>query len=164
MDSKGLVSVLPVPSTTTMVEDALVVAAYSPARITAAKLYYISDRLKGASTMEKISLTALAREHLETARAASSGRSAHTVYGGHEHSLRQTLMALTAGSKLDDHESPGEATLQVLQGRVRVTNSSSGWDGTPGDHIILPRERHGLSAIEDSVVLLTVSKPVGPHT
>ena len=56
----------------------------------------ISDRLKGTPTMEKISLTALAREQLETARAASSGRSAHTVYGGHEHSLRQTLMAMTA--------------------------------------------------------------------
>ncbi|HEX2283373.1 MAG TPA: LuxR family transcriptional regulator, partial [Mycobacterium sp.] len=70
--------------------------------------------------MEKISLTALARQHLEAARSASSGRSAHTVYGGHEHSLRQTLMALTAGSSMDEHESPGEATLQVLQGRVRV--------------------------------------------
>src|SRR6476660_7365126 len=124
----------------------------------------ISNRLRGALDMNKISLTALAREHLETARTASSGRSAHTVYGGHEHSLRQTLMALTAGSKLDDHESPGEATLQVLLGRVRVTNSSAGWDGAPGDHIVLPRERHGLSAVEDSVVLLTVSKPVGPHT
>ena len=100
----------------------------------------MSDRLKGTPTMEKISLTALAREHLETARAASSGRSAHTVYGGHEHSLRQTLMAMTAGSTMDDHESPGEATLQVLQGRVRVTNSTSGWDGSPGDHIILPRD------------------------
>jgi quercetin dioxygenase-like cupin family protein len=114
--------------------------------------------------MEKISLTALARQHLETARSASSGRSAHTVYGGHEHSLRQTLMALTAGNSLDDHESPGEATLDVLHGRVRVTNSTSGWDGTPGDLIVLPRERHGLRAVEDSVVLLTVSKPVGPHT
>jgi quercetin dioxygenase-like cupin family protein len=113
--------------------------------------------------MEKISLTALARNQLEAARAASSGRSAHTVYGGHEHNLRQTLMALTAGSSMDDHESPGEATLQVLQGRVRVTNSTSGWDGSAGDQIILPRERHGLRALEDSVVLLTVAKAVGPH-
>jgi quercetin dioxygenase-like cupin family protein len=123
----------------------------------------ISDRLEGDRSMEKISLTALARHQLETARAASSGRSAHTVYGGHEHNLRQTLMAMTAGSTMDDHESPGEATLQVLQGRVRVTNSQSGWDGSPGDHIVLPRTRHGLRAVEDSVVLLTVSKPVGPH-
>jgi quercetin dioxygenase-like cupin family protein len=124
----------------------------------------ISDRLEGDRSMEKISLTALARHQLETARAASSGRSAHTVYGGHEHNLRQTLMAMTAGSTMDDHESPGEATLQVLQGRVRVTNSQSGWDGSPGDHNVLPRTRHGLRAVEDSVVLLTVSKPVGPHT
>src|SRR6478735_1030768 len=64
---------------------------------------YLSDCPKGASTMEKISLTALAREQLETARTASSGRSAHTVYGGHEHALRQTLIALTAGSALHDH-------------------------------------------------------------
>lgn len=113
--------------------------------------------------MEKISLTALAREHLETARAATSGRSAHTVYGGHEHSLRQTLLALTAGNGLDDHESPGEATVQVLQGRVRLTNAEAGWEGSAGDHLVVPRTRHALSALEDSVILLTVVKQVGPH-
>jgi quercetin dioxygenase-like cupin family protein len=113
--------------------------------------------------MEKVSLTALAREHLETARAASSGRSSHTVYGGHEHALRQTLIALKAGSGLDEHESPGEATLHVLYGRVRVVNDKAQWEGSPGDHIVIPRSRHGLHAIEDSAVLLTVVKPVGPH-
>lgn len=113
--------------------------------------------------MEKVSLTALAREHLETARAATSGRSAHTVYGGHEHSLRQTVMALTAGNGLDDHESPGEATVQVLHGRVRLSTAEAGWEGSPGDHLMVPRTRHALAAIEDSVVLLTVVKPVGPH-
>jgi quercetin dioxygenase-like cupin family protein len=113
--------------------------------------------------MNKVSLTALAREHLAAARAASSGRSSHTVYGGHEHSLRQTLIALTAGSQLDDHESPGEATLYVLHGRVKVTNAQAHWDGAPGDHIIIPQSRHGLRAMEDAAVLLTVSKPVGPH-
>jgi quercetin dioxygenase-like cupin family protein len=110
--------------------------------------------------MEKISLTALARQQLDAARRASSGRSAHTVYGGHEHTLRQTLIALTAGSAQDEHESPGEATLQVLHGRVRVTNAVTGWDGSPGDQIVIPPTRHGLRAIEDSVVLLTVAKPV----
>ena len=40
--------------------------------------------------MQKVSLTALVRHHLETASTASSGRSAHTIYGGHEHVLRQT--------------------------------------------------------------------------
>ena len=110
--------------------------------------------------MEKLSLTALARQQLTAARGARSGRSAHTVYGGHEHTLRQTLIALTAGSSQDEHESPGEATLQVLTGRVRLSNSETGWDGSPGDHIVIPRSRHALRAIEDSVVLLTVAKPV----
>jgi quercetin dioxygenase-like cupin family protein len=86
---------------------------------------------------------------LEAARAVSSGRSAHTVYGGHEHSLRQTLIALTAGSELAEHESPGEATLQVLVGRVRLTNA-----GALGRHrsaiTSCPQSRHGLQALEDS--------------
>ncbi len=113
--------------------------------------------------MEKISLTALARQHLKLAAASKNGRSAHTVYGGHEHALRQTLLALTAGTGLDEHESPGEATLQVLQGRVRLTDSQTGWDGAPGDQLVVPRSRHALQAIEDSVVLLTVVKPIGPY-
>ena len=48
--------------------------------------------------MQKISLQALARTQLELAAAASSGRSAQTVYGGHEQVLRQTLIAMTAGT------------------------------------------------------------------
>ena len=88
---------------------------------------------KGTSAMNKVSLAALAREHLEAARSVSSGRSAHTVYGGHEHSLRQTLIALTAGTELDEHEGHGESTLQVLLGRVRLTNAQAHWDGSAGD-------------------------------
>jgi quercetin dioxygenase-like cupin family protein len=108
--------------------------------------------------MEKISLTALAHQHLQAAHKASSGRSAHTVYGGHEHLLRQTLIAMAAGRSLDEHESPGEATLQVLLGRVRLTSDKASWEGSPGDHLIIPDARHGLEALEDSVVLLTVAK------
>jgi hypothetical protein len=37
---------------------------------------------------EKSSLTALVRTQLELARQASSGRSAQTEFGGHEHVLR----------------------------------------------------------------------------
>ena len=54
--------------------------------------------------MEKSSLTALAREQLRMAKQAPSGRSADTVYGGHEHVLRQTVIALTAGRELSEHE------------------------------------------------------------
>ncbi|RNI23920.1 cupin domain-containing protein [Flexivirga caeni] len=111
--------------------------------------------------MEKRSLTALGRQQLAAARTAGNGRSAHTVYGGHEHTLRQTLIALTAGSALSEHESPGEATLVVLQGHVQLTSAAATWDGSPGDHLIIPAARHALNAVEDSVVLLTVAKPRG---
>jgi quercetin dioxygenase-like cupin family protein len=108
--------------------------------------------------MEKFSLDAIAREQAKTAAAASSGRSARTVYGGHEHALRQTVIALTAGSVLDDHENPGEATLHVLRGRVRLTAGELAWEGRDGDLLVVPAARHALAAIEDAVVLLTVSK------
>jgi hypothetical protein len=64
----------------------------------------------------KLSLDALAREQLQVALGASSGRSARTVYGGHEHGLRQTLIALAAGRLLAEHLNTGEATVQVLRG------------------------------------------------
>ena len=111
--------------------------------------------------MQKESLTALVRHHLETARAAPSGRSAHTIYGGHERVLRQTLIALRAGSTLDEHESPGDATLQVLHGRVTLVAGDTRWNGSTGDLITIPDSRHSVEAVEDSAVLLTVGKSVG---
>ena len=108
--------------------------------------------------MQKESLTALVRHHLEWASTASGGRSAHTVYGGHEHVLRQTLIALRAGSTLEEHESPGDATLQVLHGRVTLVAGENRWNGSPGDLMFIPVTRHALEAVEDSAILLTVGK------
>ncbi|MDN5790744.1 MAG: cupin domain-containing protein [Micrococcales bacterium] len=108
--------------------------------------------------MEKHSLIALARAQLKLARSGTTGRSAQTVYGGHEHQLRQTVIALLAGQGLAEHESPGESTLHVLGGRVRVFSDAASWEGVSGDLIVIPDTRHGLEALEDSTVLLTVVK------
>jgi quercetin dioxygenase-like cupin family protein len=106
--------------------------------------------------MDSVSLSELADERLAAARSSNSGRAAHTVHGGHDHQLRQTLIALAGGRDLSEHHSPGETTLQVLRGNVRLTTADDAWEGREGDLLVVPRERHGLHAVDDSVILLTV--------
>lgn len=107
--------------------------------------------------MQGESLTRVADEQLAAAREASSGRAAVTVFGGREHDLRQTVVALAAGHALGEHDSPGEATLIVLTGRVRLHAGGDTWEGEQGDYLVIPPERHDLEAVEDAVVLLTVA-------
>ncbi|MGW5672440.1 cupin domain-containing protein [Micromonospora sp. NPDC003776] len=108
--------------------------------------------------MSPSSLSVLAEEQLTLARATNSGRSARTVHGGSDAALRQTLVALVAGHALEEHASPGEATLQVLRGRVRLVAGDHSWPGSAGDLLVIPDARHALHADEDSVVLLTVAR------
>lgn len=106
--------------------------------------------------MNSTSLMTLTDELLALARPASSGRAARTLHGGSGLALRQTLVALLAGHELAEHANPGEATLQVLRGRVRLTTSTQAWEGAAGDYVTIPAERHALAAAENAVVLLTV--------
>ncbi|GAA1618485.1 cupin domain-containing protein [Actinoplanes couchii] len=109
--------------------------------------------------MQTTRLTDLADRLLAEARTAHSGRSSHTLFGHHDHHLRQTVIALAAGQSLAEHNSPAEATLQVLTGRVTLRTAADSWTGTTGDHLVISRDRHDLLAEEDSAVLLTVLVP-----
>jgi quercetin dioxygenase-like cupin family protein len=114
--------------------------------------------------MQKLSLDALARELLSratdggTSGAAGGSRAAQTVVGGHEKTLRQTVIALAKDAALAEHASPGEATLYVLRGRVTLTAGAESWDGREGDLIIIPDAPHSVTALAHSAVLLTVVK------
>jgi len=108
--------------------------------------------------MQKFSLQAMARELLARARDASGGRTASTVIGGHEKMLRQTVIAMVKGAVLREHENPGEASVHVLAGRVRLSAGQDSWDGRSGDLLVVPYAAHSLEALEDSAVLLTVAK------
>jgi quercetin dioxygenase-like cupin family protein len=108
--------------------------------------------------MTRTSLTTLLDEQLTLARAATSGRSAHTVHGGHDRSLQQTLIVLTAGQRLNEHDSPGEATLQVLRGRIRLDAGDTSTEGASGDLLVIPDVRHSLEALDDAAILLTVAR------
>ncbi|WP_078330951.1 cupin domain-containing protein [Mycobacteroides salmoniphilum] len=106
--------------------------------------------------MQKHSIDALIRQLFE--RAADGHNAADTVVGGHERVLRQTVIALREGSALGEHENPGEATIYVIQGSVRLVVGDEHWDGRAGDLIEIPDARHSLQALADSAVLLTVAK------
>ncbi|HZG93403.1 MAG TPA: cupin domain-containing protein [Mycobacteriales bacterium] len=108
--------------------------------------------------MPNDSLIETARQQLANAQRTPSGRSAETMYGGHERVLRQTVLALVAGQSLSEHDNPGEATICVLAGRVRITSGELSWAGVAGDLIVVPATPHRLHADEDSAVLLTVAK------
>ncbi|GGR70806.1 hypothetical protein GCM10010252_06260 [Streptomyces aureoverticillatus] len=105
-------------------------------------------------------LTALAEEHLNQARVAAHGRSAHLIV--HEGALRQSVIVLAGGSALDEHNTPPAASLQVLRGKVRLTTESGGDRVLAGGQLCaVPQERHGLLGLEDSVVLLTAVTATG---
>ena len=90
--------------------------------------------------------------------ATHSGHAADTVVGGHERVLRQTVIGLIEGAELAEHENPGEATVLVLHGRVRMSSGGQSWEGRAGDLLKVPDARHSLLALTDSAVLLTVAK------
>lgn len=105
--------------------------------------------------MQKVSLDALAREQLEAAGRAAASRAATTVVGGHEHVMRQTLVALKKDALLAEHENPGEATVYVISGRVELRAGEDSWQARAGDLVEIPPSRHSLLALEDTAVLLT---------
>ncbi|MGJ9421399.1 cupin domain-containing protein [Aeromicrobium sp. CF3.5] len=102
----------------------------------------------------RISVPDLADEHLQIARQASSGRSGHKLYGGREHQMHLTMIALTAGRMLDEHNNPGEALVQVVSGHVVVEGAGQRLEGSAGDLLVVPDAPHSLEALEESVIVL----------
>ncbi|MDO5504282.1 MAG: hypothetical protein Q4G67_14040 [Actinomycetia bacterium] len=94
---------------------------------------------------------------LEQARTQTSGRSSSSLV--HSDRQRAVLIALTSGSGLSEHDSPPAATLQVVSGRARLYVADDGpeWLLDEGDLVPIPQERHGVDALSDTVLLLTVS-------
>lgn len=101
------------------------------------------------------SIDAVAAELLVEAHAHGSRRAARTLVSGT--SQRATLIALGDGAELAEHDSPPAATLQVVAGTVRLHTQGAEWTLERGQLAVVPPERHGLQALGDAVVLLTVA-------
>jgi quercetin dioxygenase-like cupin family protein len=108
--------------------------------------------------MDRLNVDAVGRNQLRKASAGGSGRGAEMVYGGQNTSLRHTVVALASGTSLSEHENPGEATVLVLGGRVRLVAAGESVEGATGDLLVVPPARHSLEALADATVLLTVVK------
>ena len=105
-----------------------------------------------------IDVHALAGELLQKATTESAGRAARTLPHPVD-GLRQTLIALREGAEMDEHESPGAASLMVIRGRVRIVAGDDGVEVGPHQIVPIPDRRHSLAATEQSVVLLSVAVP-----
>ena len=99
-------------------------------------------------------LTVIAHELMGEAGASdTAARAARTIVA--RHGLRATLIALRNGHQLAQHDSPGAATLFVVEGDVLLRAASREWRLTANDVISVPPQRHSLLAKSDAVVLLT---------
>jgi quercetin dioxygenase-like cupin family protein len=97
----------------------------------------------------------LAGELLAEAHRHQSRRAAKTLATGA--ALRATLIALVEGAELGEHDAPAGATIHALSGRVRLHTRSTEWELESGQLTRTPSQRHGLTALTDAVVLLTVA-------
>ncbi len=90
----------------------------------------------------------------------SGGRAAKTL--AKAAGLRVTLTLLQAGTRMDPQAAAGGASLQVLEGRLRVHADGYVVESGPGDLVVLGENlREPVRAEEDSVFLVTVAWPEG---
>lgn len=70
------------------------------------------------------------------------------------------LVHLRAGAVMREHAAAGPATVQVLDGQVRVSLNDERFE-VPGSHLIAfdAGVRHEVEALEDSTLLLTIAEP-----
>lgn len=73
--------------------------------------------------------------------------------------LAVVLTHMHAGATLEEHAAPGAATVQVLDGRVRVTVGDDEMELSAGRVIAFDaRVRHAVEAIDESTLLLTLAQ------
>jgi quercetin dioxygenase-like cupin family protein len=94
---------------------------------------------------------------LEEARSQSNGRSALTLTPSEGGPLKQTLLAIRAGSDLQEHPAPGPSSILVLSGSGTLSSGEGDVALEAGYWAPVPTEPHRVHADDDLVALLTVT-------
>lgn len=116
-----------------------------------------APRRAAAPPDQPVLLTTLGEEALAQAHELEAGRSARTLTPGAGAGLKQTVVALTEGTRLQEHRAPGPATIQVLHGQVRLGTAGAELELSAGQWASIPDEVHDLTAVSDAAMLLTVA-------
>jgi quercetin dioxygenase-like cupin family protein len=91
---------------------------------------------------------------------ATGGRTAKTL--AKAAGLRVTLVVLDSGVTLEPEAAAGGASLEVLEGRIRVQTNGTQQELGPGEMLVLSQNlRDPVRAVERSAFLVTVAWPEG---
>lgn len=101
-----------------------------------------------------IDLAVMADFLLAKAAESPQGRAAQKIEFGHQH-LRMTAIGFAEGGELPEHQNPGEAVLQVVRGRIRLTDATCSIEVEAGSLARIPNGVHSVEALEPSVIVLT---------
>jgi quercetin dioxygenase-like cupin family protein len=99
-------------------------------------------------------LALLADSLLAQAAESPQGRAAQKIDLDHQQ-LRMTAIGFIEGGELPDHKNPGEAVLQVVRGRIRLTDVTRSIEVPEGTLARIPNGVHSVTALEPSVIVLT---------
>lgn len=101
-----------------------------------------------------MNLTVLADYLLAQAAESPQRRVSQRIDLNHEH-LRMTAIGFDTGGELPEHKNPGEAVLQVVRGRIRLTDATRSIEVEEGVLARIPNGMHSVEALEASVIVLT---------
>lgn len=116
-----------------------------------------APRRSPAAPSAPLDLRQAAAELLDQAHGLTAQRSARTLTPGAGASLKQSLLALVDGQRLDDHPAPGPTTLQTITGTVLVHHGGKTVELPEGSWEVCPASPHALEATSDAVVLISVT-------
>ncbi len=101
-----------------------------------------------------LNLSVMADHLLAQAAENPQRRASQRIDLDHER-LRMTAIGFDTGGELPEHKNPGEAVLQVVRGRIRLTDATRSIDVDEGTIARIPNGVHAVEALEPSVIVLT---------